>query len=480
MRITDGLSPEKVFYYFEEISKIPRGSGNTKEISDYCVKFAESHGFKYLQDDSNNCIIFAPPVGCDKTEPILLAGHLDMVCEKAPDCTKDMEKEGVDLTVDGDNISAVGTTLGADDGIAVAMILALLDSDNKRPPVEAVFTTDEETGMDGAKNIDTSSLRGKMMINLDSEDEGVFTVSCAGGNRTRCILPVKREKYDGEAFKITVSGLKGGHSGAEIHRGRANADMLLGRILNYTLSVCDVRVISVDGGLKDNAIPTSAEAVVKTQESENLKKTVCEISEVIKNDYESVDGGIVIDIKEAFPKEEAADKDSTEKIAAMLSSLPCGLISMSRDIEGLPETSLNLGILKTEETEVSAEFCIRSSVLLKKEELKNRLALFMKAIGGTVVSFGDYPAWEYKKESRLRNVMTRVYTEMYKKEPIITAIHGGVECGLFSDKIDGLDCVSIGPNLKDIHTYHESMSISSVKRTWEFLLEVLKELASAS
>ena len=459
MRITDGLSPKKVFYYFEEISKIPRGSGNTKAISDYCVRFAESHGFKCLQDDSNNCIIFAPAVGCDKAEPILLAGHLDMVCEKAPDCTKDMEKEGIDLAVDGDNISAVGTTLGADDGIAVAMILALLDSDNKRPPVEAVFTTDEETGMDGAKNIDTSSLRGKMMINLDSEDEGVFTVSCAGGNRTRCILPIKREEYDGETLKITVSGLKGGHSGAEIHRGRANADMLLGRILNYVLPICEARIISVDGGLKDNAIPTSAEAIVKTKNPEELKKAVCEISEVIKNDYSSVDDGIAIDVKEAASKEKAANADSTEKAVAMLSALPCGLISMSRDIEGLPETSLNLGILKTEESEISAEFCIRSSVLLKKEELKSR------------------PAWEYKKESRLRSVMTEVYEKMYKNEPVITAIHGGVECGLFSDKIDGLDCVSIGPNLKDIHTYRESMSISSVKRTWEFLLEVLNELA---
>lgn len=477
MRITDGLSPKKVFYYFEEISKIPRGSGNTKAISDYCVRFAESHGFKCLQDDSNNCIIFAPAVGCDKAEPILLAGHLDMVCEKAPDCTKDMEKEGIDLAVDGDNISAVGTTLGADDGIAVAMILALLDSDNKRPPVEAVFTTDEETGMDGAKNIDTSSLRGKMMINLDSEDEGVFTVSCAGGNRTRCILPIKREEYDGETLKITVSGLKGGHSGAEIHRGRANADMLIGRILNYVLPICEARIISVDGGLKDNAIPTSAEAIVKTKNPEELKKAVCEISEVIKNDYSSVDDGIVIDVKEAASKEKAANADSTEKAVAMLSALPCGLISMSRDIEGLPETSLNLGILKTEESEISAEFCIRSSVLLKKEELKSRLALIMRAIGGKVISFGDYPAWEYKKDSRLRSVMTEVYENMYKNEPVITAIHGGVECGLFSDKIDGLDCVSIGPNLKDIHTYRETMSISSVKRTWEFLLEVLNELA---
>ena len=253
--------------------------------------------------------------------------------------------------------------------------------------------------------------------------------------------------------------------------------MLLGRILNYVLPICEARIISVDGGLKDNAIPTSAEAIVKTKKPEELKKAVCELSEVIKNDYSSVDDGIVIDVKEAASKEKAANADSTEKAVAMLSALPCGLISMSRDIEGLPVTSLNLGILKTEESEISAEFCIRSSVLLKKEELKSRLALIMRAIGGKVISFGDYPAWEYKKESRLRSVMTEVYEKMYKNEPVITAIHGGVECGLFSDKIDGLDCVSIGPNLKDIHTYHESMSISSVKRTWEFLLEVLNELA---
>ena len=292
--------------------------------------------------------------------------------------------------------------------------------------------------MDGAKNIDTSSLRGKMMINLDSEDEGVFTVSCAGGNRTRCILPVKREEYDGETLKITVSGLKGGHSGAEIHRGRANADMLLGRILNYVLPICEARIISVDGGLKDNAIPTSAEAIVKTKKTEELKKAVCEISEVIKNDYSSVDDGIVIDVKEAVSKEKAANADSTEKAVAMLSALPCGLISMSRDIEGLPETSLNLGILKT-----------------IKWYLEN------KEWWETIIS-GEYQNY---------------YEKMYKNKPVITSIHGGVECGLFSDKIDGLDCVSIGPNLKDIHTYRESMSISSVKRTWEFLLEVLNELA---
>ena len=405
MPILDHLEPRAVFSCFEQLCAIPHGSGNTKAISDYLVRFAAEHQLRCIQDAHNNVIIFAPGTpGYESAAPVILQGHMDMVCETAPDCTKDMAREGLDLFVDGDTIGARGTTLGGDDGIAVAMALAILAADDiPHPPLEVVITVDEEAGMLGAAALDASVLKGRTMLNLDSEDEGVLTVSCAGGNVSVCTLPVTRAPFSGTALTVTVGGLLGGHSGAEIDKGRGNANLLMGRVLYAVGAHTPLRLVSVAGGLKDNAIPRE-----------------------------------------------------------------------SRDIPGLVQTSLNLGILTTDADTVQASFCVRSSVSTQKEMLVARLRCLMAQLGGTVAVSGDYPAWEYRKDSPLRERMVAVFREQYGRDPKVEAIHAGVECGLFAGKLPGLDCVSFGPDLTEIHTCRERMHIASVQRVWRYTLEVLR------
>ncbi len=493
MAILSELEPKPVFRYFEEICGIPHGSTNTKKISDYLMAFAEEHELRAEQDSMNNVIIWKEGTpGYENAAPVMIQGHIDMVCEKEEGCDIDFEKEGIRLQLRDGIVSAQGTTLGGDDGIAVAYMLALLDStDIPHPPLEAVFTVDEEIGMLGAAGIDASGLRARTMLNVDSEEEGYLLVSCAGGVMAVAELPVERQETEGFCAKLVVTGLQGGHSGVEIHKGRANANQLMGRALYELgrLTGTDIpkapafRIVSVSGGLKDNAIPRAAEAelvlcVSSRDEVRQLQEKIDELSEICQREFSRTDPNVRLELEAAgeISSVSAMTADGTGKVIAALVSLPGGVQRMSADIEGLVQTSLNLGKLVTDEEKVLFSFAVRSSVETEKQELVSRMRCLMEILGGTVACRGDYPAWEYRQDSPLRDLMVQVFQEQYGRKPEIQAIHAGLECGLFAGKLPGLDCVSFGPDMKDIHTPKETMDAESVRRTWEYTLEVLKRL----
>ena len=473
-----GLEPEAVFGYFEELCAIPHGSGNTKLISDYLVDFAKKHDLRYIQDALNNVLIFQEGTcGMEDHDPVILQGHMDMVCEKDLNCPIDMEREGLDVTHDGACVFAKGTTLGGDDGIAVAYALALLaDKTIPHPPLEIVITVDEETGMFGATGVDLSMLKGRTLINIDSEDEGIFTVSCAGGARGTIRLPLPRRAVYGPCVKLTVEGLQGGHSGVEIHKNRANASKVMGELLSRIQQLMPLCLTKLAGGSKDNAIPRSCSAMLVAMGShiERINDVCQKLEQEIREQYDEPEVRIYGDDVDAFGGNALSTVDSA-KVIAMLCAAPNGVQSWSKDIEGLVQTSLNLGVMKLEEA-FCMTFAVRSSVNAEKRELLEQLKKLAEFNEAEYSEVGDYPAWEYRKESRLRDTMVRVYSEMFRQEPQVVAIHAGLECGILSDKLPGLDCVSIGPNMHDIHTSREKLEIDSTRRTWEFLLRVLKEL----
>ncbi len=470
MAILSNLKPERVMYLFEEICKIPHGSGNTDKISDFCVDFAKSNNLEVIKDSFNNVIIKKPASSGYENHPtVILQGHLDMVCEKEADCPIDFLTDGLSLKLDGDFISANGTTLGGDDGIAVAMVMAILeDKSALHPPIEALFTTDEETGMYGAEGLDVSALSGKVLINIDSEEEGILTVGCAGGARADIELSLTKEKVKYPCYKVVLDGLIGGHSGAEIDKGRLNSNVTLGKFINSL--PFNYNIVNIHGGLKDNAIPRASEAIIACE-----KNPADFIRDFIKENKVDTDAGLSISA-ESFSAKECYDTNSTRRIVDFLCTVPNGIQAMSRDIEGLVQTSLNLGVLKIENDTLKATFAVRSSVNAEKYDLLDKLKEVATALGGAFNSHAHYPAWEYRQNSPLRDTMANVYKKMYGNAPKIEAIHAGLECGLFSDKIEGLDAVSFGPNLYDIHTTRERMSVKSVERTFEYLTEILKVL----
>ena len=404
MKVLSSLEPHKVFEYFEEICSIPHGSSNTKKISDYLVTFAREHDLRYIKDQSNNVIIFKDGTpGYEASAPVMLQGHMDMVCEKDKDCNIDFERDGLELVLNDGIISANGTTLGGDDGIAVAYALAILDSsDIPHPPLEAVFTVDEEIGMLGAAAIDCSPLKSKIMLNLDSEDEGYLLVSCAGGVTAASHIPVSFiPAADKTLMSINISGLLGGHSGVEIDKNRANANILFGRIL-YTLNKkLSFNLVSIEGGLKDNAIVKTAVAVIAVNESDiqTVKDCVSHMEYLFKHEYVVSDPDIKITAEITDSSSEAAANDmmdniSTNRVIAALVNMPYGIQGMSSNIEGLVESSLNLGILKTTDTEVVLSYCVRSSIASRKQEMLDKITSLTELLSGYVTLTGDYPAWE--------------------------------------------------------------------------------------
>ena len=477
MGVLDGLEPREVFHWFEELSAIPRGSGNTRAVSDWCAAFGRERGLECHQDGLGNVILIKPATpGYEGAAPLILQGHLDMVCEKEPACPKDMARDGLDLAVEGDYVSARGTTLGGDDGIAVAMALAILDSGElPHPRLEAVFTVDEEVGMLGAAGLDVAPLQGRTLLNLDSEDEGVFTVSCAGGNVTRCVLPVDRAPFDGAGLEIRVDGLQGGHSGTEIHKGRAHAHAPLGRLVRAAAARTEVRLYSAEGGLKDNAIPVQAAARIVAADPEAARSAVEALAAALREEHRVTDPGLTVAVGAWEPEGLPLDGPSTCRALCLLTCAPNGVQAMSADIPGLVQTSLNLGILTTGERELSAAFCVRSSVDSQKEMLKDRLSCLMEQLGGRAEFSGDYPGWAFRADSPLRERMVAIFRAQYGHEPKVEAIHAGVECGLLAGKLPGLDCVSIGPELLEIHTPRERMGVASVQRTWKLVTELLRQ-----
>ncbi len=473
-----GLEPQSVFSYFEAICGIPHGSRNTKAISDYLASFAKAHDLRYIQDESNNIIIFGKGTcGMEDHPPVILQGHMDMVCEKDAQCTLDMAADGLDVTQDGTYIYAKGTTLGGDDGIALAYAMALLEDDTiPHPPLEVILTVDEEIGMLGAAEIDLSLLKGRTMINLDSEDEGIFTVSCAGGATATISLTGTRRAVYGPCIRLTVDGFRGGHSGAEIHKNRANANMVMGQFLSRIQERMPLCLTSFSGGGKDNAIPQSCQATVVAMgtQLDRINEIAQKLQDEIREKYDEPEASIQAFDVDALGGNGLSTED-TAKITGMLCTVPNGVQSYSADIPGLVQTSLNLGIAKLGE-KFSVTFAVRSSVNREKEELLQKLKEQAEFYGGTYSQMGEYPAWEFKKESKLRDTMVRIYTQLYGKEPQVLAIHAGLECGILGEKLPGLDCVSIGPQMHDIHTSREKLDIASTKRTWELLLAVLKAL----
>ena len=476
MAILENIYPERVMYHFENMCKIPHGSGNTKQISDYCVDFAKQNGLRYIQDELNNVIIFKD-ASEDKqgSEAVIIQGHLDMVCAQTENCKKNMETEGLDIYVEDGFIKAKDTTLGGDDGIAVAFALAILESKEiSHPPIEAVFTVDEETGLFGADGIDLSSLKAKRLLNIDSEEEGILTAGCAGGGRVEISTPVEWDEAKGKIYSIEIADLIGGHSGVEINKGRANANAVLIRLLNELCKETDFRIVSVSGGDKDNAIASNAKAQIVV-----LDKNIPEIS------------GFVAKIKKEYPVEknisitcterksantECLTEQSTLMLLGMLYEMPNGVQKMSSEIEDLVQTSLNFGSIRTKDEKIVSVFSVRSSVKAEKAQLVEKLIKTANLYGSKVEVSGEYPAWEFAVESPLRETMCKVYSGMFNKELKVNVIHAGLECGILCEKIAGLDAVSFGPDIIDIHTPKEKLSIESVARTWDFLLNVLKEL----
>ena len=469
---------EQVFKYFNEISSIPHGSGNMEKIADYCVDFANSHGLKFVRDEANNVIIYKNgTAGYENSAPIILQGHLDMVCQKTADSNIDFLKDQIEIFTDGDFLKARNTTLGADNGIAVAMILTILaDNSIAHPAIEAVLTTDEEIGMIGASKLDFSLLSAKKMINMDSEEENVVTVSCAGGSDFSATLPITREIKTGTKLTVTLEGLKGGHSGVEINKGRVNADILMGRFLNRMADILDFDIISINGGDKGNAIPNRCIAELTVQNPDSFKTEAQEYLNVIKNEISARENAFsfVIDIND---KAEylVFDAKTKRNIISTLFTVPNGITEMSAEIENLVETSLNLGILKTENDKIILNFALRSNKQSALDALEERLTAFFGFVESTISVSGHYPPWEYKENSDLRKLYTKSYKSEFGREVKVEAIHAGLECSVFASNIQDLDCIAIGPDMFDVHTVNEKLSISSTKRIFNLLLKILQQ-----
>lgn len=481
MKELENLEPRKVFYYFEEICSIPHGSGNLDQISSYLADFAKDRGLFHIRDASNNIIIVKEATkGYEEVEPIILQGHMDMVAVKKNNCDINLKTDPLRVKTDGEYVYAEGTSLGGDDGIAVAYILAIFDSsDIEHPRIEAVITTDEEVGMEGATAIDLSMLKAKRMLNIDSEEEGILLTSCAGGMRTDCHIPIKTEsKSEGIFMEICVCGLLGGHSGTEIHKGHANAIKLLGITLQQVFKKIPFRLVQITGGEKDNAIPREASAIIniETSDKDKFVEEITRIESQEKNENQSKEKNL--SIKASLTSDcgnSVFDNDSTERVLSFLTLLPNGVIAMSADIEGLVETSLNVGILETTANEVVASSAIRSAIETAKHKVNLEVETLTKLLGGFIQTHGEYPGWQFNPDSKLRSEMVRIYKELFGKDVKVEALHAGLECGIMISKIPGLDCVSFGPDIFDIHTTEERLSILSTARMWDYLLAILKQ-----
>ncbi len=477
------LKPENVFGYFEEISSIPRQSGKCDKISAYIVDFAKSHGLDHMCDEIGNVLIRKPSSRSDGSgDTVILQGHMDMVCEKSYDYDSkhDFSKDPLKLCILDDTIYAKGTTLGADDGIAIAFMLAILDDETlELPPIEALFTVDEEDGMKGAIAFDASALTGKYLINLDHEVEGEILTCCAGGKRVKCSLPVEYIKVDGIGYNIIICGLCGGHSGMEIDKGRGNANLLLGRMLHTITKNMPFSLKYIGGGLTDTAIPREAKAeiIIDPEYVDTLENIVEKYSRIICDEFEGVEENMMI-YAENKGEESALclDPESKRRIGFLLNTIPDGIIKMSRKNDGLVRTSLNSGIMKLSDTEFSLIVNMRSLAESEKDALADKIEYLIETIGGKYIEEYDYPAWEYENRSKLRDLAFDIYQRLYEKNPKLRGFHAGLECGVFFKKIEGVDMISIGPDITNIHTPKEHLSISSAQRVYEYLLEILKSI----
>ena len=477
MAVLSGLEPKAVFTFFETLCAIPRVSHNTEAVSEYLFSFAQKRGLKARRDEANNVIVWkdAAP-GYEEAPTVMLQAHMDMLMEREHHLSAP-EGAGVELFLEGDEIGAKGTSLGADDGIGVAMMLAVLSDDSLRHgPLECVFTADEEVGLQGVRALDVSDLKARYMINLDSAEERVFTVSCAGSTRVVTTLPVQRAPFAGTVCALMVDGLTGGHSGEDIHRGRANANRLMGRALMAIMDKTDMRLLTVSGGAKDNTIPRDAAALISVADPEAAKAAAADLAETLQNEYRAVEKKVRIRL---FPTRShflPMDEKSTRRAATFLFCAPDGVQMMSAEVPGLVQTSLNFAQIYTEDTAVVCRFMIRSSLNSQAEEVARRVMAMARAMGGDATVPSAYSAWQYRPHSHLRDVMTDAFHTVYGTEPRIEALHASLECGILSGKMPDLDCISIGPDVVNVHTPRERVHIGSAWRTWQLLKETLRRL----
>lgn len=479
MNPLQNTEPKEVFKWFYEISQVPRGSGNERAISDFLVKFAKDRNLEVHQDKAMNVIIKKPgTAGYEKSPTVIIQGHMDMVCEKEASSNHDFLKDPIKFVVKGEMLYADKTTLGGDDGIAVAYALTVLDSkDIPHPPLEVLITTEEETGMGGAMALTDEHLQGTRLLNIDSEEEGVFLVSCAGGANIHVFFDIKKEAAKGKFLKITVGGLLGGHSGIEINKQRANSIKLLGRILYNIKQNEKINIVEISGGSKHNAIAKDAHAVIAAENTEAVLKIVEKMTADFKNEYRAVDKLLTVTANETQnPSGQMFTKELTLNLIDFMASIPNGVQYMSMEIHGLVQTSLNNGVLEEIDGKIKLTTSVRSSVKSALDEIVDILRIQAERCGAEFKKISEYPAWEYSPDSPVREKAVNVYKKLNNKEPLITAIHAGLECGLLKKTLPNVDAVSFGPNLYDVHTPNEHMDIASVERVWKFLLAYLAEL----
>lgn len=481
MGVLSQYEPKKVLEFFELLSSVPHGSGNTTAIADICERFAIERNLKYYRDEYNNVIIYKEASEGVSSDPVILQGHLDMVCVKENELDLDMQKEPITLMTDGKYIRADRTSLGADDTIAVAIALAILDDDAlKHPPICAVFTVDEETSMNGARMLDKSKIIGNRLINLDSEEEGFITCGCAGAIKADCRFPVIREpvKSDDCFYTINVSGLLGGHSGRDIKYNRANAIILLSRVI-YGLSLkWNIRICSFNGGQFDNSIPVSAEAVIAVPENqaEDALRLGNKHQILFSKEFSESDKDVLLSISPAEPAQFCLSEKTTKVFTRCIISVPNGLRSMSDKIDGLPSVSSNIGIAGLNDSVLHFISFIRSNEPGKKEEIFDMMKSCVEHDGGNTVILSEFPEWEFKEESPLRELFLSEYEKLFNVPMRINATHGGLETALFAAENKNFDIVSLGPEIKDIHSTREKTEIESIRRLYTLLTEVLKKL----
>lgn len=474
----ENLQPKRVFHYFGEISKIPRGSGDMVKIADYCEAFAKSNDLKYVRDDANNIIIYkSASKGYENAEPIILQGHLDIVCQKTEEKEIDFLTDGLDVFVDGDFVTADGTTLGADNGIAVSMILAILENkEYSHPAIEAVLTTDEEIGMIGATKLNMSLLHSKKMINLDSEEENVMTVSCAGGSDVKVTFENEKNTVSGTKVKVVLKGFTGGHSGMEINKGRVNSNILAGRFLNSIKENCNFRIIKINGGDKGNAITNHTEIEFCTFDPETFKQKAEKYLTIIQEEIKARENDFVFSIEICESGEfKVFSQTLANSLIYTLVCVPNGVVDMSAEIENLVETSLNLGILKTTDECVFMNFALRSNKQTALEFLEDRLKTFFAGFECKVETSGHYPPWEFNSNSTLQTLYKEIFKSVFGYDVKAEAIHAGLECGVFASQIKDFDCIAIGPEMYDVHTTKERVNIKSTERIFKLLLKILEE-----
>lgn len=476
----DKLEPQKVFYFFEELTKIPRCSKKEDKVSKWLYDFAKERDLDVTRDEFNNVIIRKPgTAGYENSPVIILQGHMDMVCEKTPESKIDFDTDPIEFVVEGNNIVAKETTLGADNGIAVAMSLAILDSsDIEHPPLEVLFTSDEETGMTGARNLDGTLLKGKTLINIDSEDEGVACIACAGGQKDYIVFEKEFKAIDEnkEFYELSVTGLRGGHSGQEVKKGLGNSNKILARSLYRIGEKFDYDLVEIEGGAKPNAIPRYSRAVIATnlQDKVEIQKLFVKLNSEFVSELGKVDPDVRLNLESTSKFERAFSDELKKNIVTCINILPNGIQTMSHNIEGLVGSSINVGVIENHENEVKILSSIRSELTSLKKEVAARYKMCGEICGAKCEHQSEYPAWEFKEESPIRDLTAEVYKELFGEELELEAIHAGLECGIFKESIGDIDMISIGPNMYGVHAPGETLEIESTANVYKLVKEILK------